>query len=39
MTQLALFLPDSPGPPEFEPLPALLDADMQTGRAGVKARE
>ena len=28
MNQLALFLPDNPGPPEFEPLPALLEADM-----------
>jgi hypothetical protein len=23
MNQLALFLPDTPGPPEFEPLPPL----------------
>jgi hypothetical protein len=28
MSQLALLLPDNPGPPEFEPLPALLEADM-----------
>ena len=28
MSQLALLLPDNPGAPEFEPLPALLEADM-----------
>jgi site-specific recombinase XerD len=28
MNQLTLFLPDTPGAPEFEPLPALLEADM-----------
>jgi Phage integrase, N-terminal SAM-like domain len=31
MNQLVLFLPDNPGPPEFEPLPALLEADIAAG--------
>jgi hypothetical protein len=28
MNELTLFLPDNPGPPEFELLPALLEVDM-----------